>query len=82
VLAVQPAFMVEATPREIRCTAIAVGFNVTFGVMGGLTPLAATWLVHRTEVDLSPAFMVMATAAISFATVLLFRERQRSVALV
>ena len=81
-LAVQPAFMVEATPREVRCTAIAVGYNLTFGVMGGLTPLAATWLVHRTELDLSPAFMVMATAAISFATVLLFKERQRSVAVV
>lgn len=73
-LGIQPAFMVEATPPAIRCTAIALGFNTAFGVIGGLTPLAATWLVHRTADDLSPAFMAMAAAAISFAAVLTFRE--------
>jgi MFS transporter, MHS family, proline/betaine transporter len=71
---VQPALMVEATPPAIRCTAIALGFNVTFGVLGGLAPLAASWLVHRTDIDLSPAFMVMAAAAISFVAVLTFKE--------
>ena len=59
---------------EIRCTAISVGYNVTFGVVGGLTPLAATWLVHRTDIDLSPAFMVMVAAAISFVAALSFKE--------
>ena len=29
-------------------------------MLGGLSPLAATWLVHRTGIDLSPAFIVMA----------------------
>ena len=69
-----PALMVEATPPAIRCTAIAIGFNVTYGVLGGLSPLAATWLVHRTDIDLSPAFMVMAAAVISFGALLTFKE--------
>ena len=43
------------------------------GIVGGLTPLVATWLVHRTDDDLSPAFMIMAAAVISFAAVLTFR---------
>jgi MHS family proline/betaine transporter-like MFS transporter len=73
-IAIMPALMVEATPPAIRCTAIAIGFNVTYGVLGGLSPLAATWLVHRTDIDLSPAFMVMAAAVISFVALLTFKE--------
>jgi hypothetical protein len=41
--------------------------------MGGLSPLAATWLVHRTTMDLSLALMIMAAAAISFVTLLTFK---------
>jgi MFS transporter, MHS family, proline/betaine transporter len=73
-MAIKPALMVEATPPTVRCTAIAIGFNVTYGVLGGLSPLAATWLVHRTDIDLSPAFMVMAAALISFVALLTFKE--------
>jgi MHS family proline/betaine transporter-like MFS transporter len=69
-----PAFMVEAVPKEVRCTAIALGYNVSLGLLGGVSPLAATWLVHRTANDYSPAFMIMAAAAVSFA-VLLMRRR-------
>jgi MHS family proline/betaine transporter-like MFS transporter len=74
VLGVQPSLMVETTPPGIRCTAIALGYNVAFGVLGGLTPLAATWLVHRTGTDLSPAFMILVAAAISFVAALTFKE--------
>jgi MHS family proline/betaine transporter-like MFS transporter len=79
-LGIQPAFMVEATPPAARCTTIALGFNATFGIVGGTTPLVATWLVHRTADDLSPAFMIMGAAVISFASVLTFREVPRPLA--
>ena len=65
-----PAFMVEVVPRAVRCTATALGYNVSLGVIGGLTPLAATWLVERTADDYSPAFMIMAAAAVSFVALL------------
>ena len=70
--------MVEAVPAGVRCTAIALGYNVTLGIIGGLSPLVATWLVHRTENELSPAFMVMAGAAISFLAVLKFKESNKA----
>jgi MHS family proline/betaine transporter-like MFS transporter len=70
-----PAFMVEAVAVEVRCTAIALGYNVSLGLIGGLSPLAATWLVQRTDNDFSPALMIMAAAAISF-LVLLFGPRR------
>ena len=74
----QPAIMVETVPTEVRCTAIAVGYNVTLGVVGGLSPLVATWLVDRTANDYSPAFMIMAAAAVSFLAVLSFKETFRA----
>jgi MHS family proline/betaine transporter-like MFS transporter len=71
--------MVEETPAAVRCTAIALGYNITLGIIGGLSPLVATWLVNRTENDLAPAYMVMAAAAVSFFAVHLFKENSRAV---
>ncbi|WP_289296327.1 MFS transporter [uncultured Reyranella sp.] len=75
VFGVEPAFMVEATPARIRCTAVALGFNLPAGVLGGLSPLAAAWLIHRTGNDLSPAFLIVGAAAISFAATASFPDR-------
>jgi MFS transporter, MHS family, proline/betaine transporter len=47
-------------------------------VIGGLTPLAATWLVERTGDEIAPAFLIMAAAAVSFLSVLQFRETYRA----
>jgi MHS family proline/betaine transporter-like MFS transporter len=69
-MAITPVIMVEATPYEVRCTAIAIGYNTAYGVLGGLSPLGATWLVHRTDIDLSPAWIVMAAAVLSFFSLL------------
>jgi MHS family proline/betaine transporter-like MFS transporter len=73
-----PVVMVEATPKAVRCTAIALGYNLCLGIFGGLTPLVATWLVHRTANEISPAFMVMGAAVVSFLAVLTFRETSQS----
>jgi MHS family proline/betaine transporter-like MFS transporter len=73
-LGTQPTVMVEATPPDVRCTAIALGYNIT---LGSLSPLAATWLVQRTHDNLSPAWLLMGAAAISFASALLFRETHK-----
>src|SRR4051812_3530566 len=74
----QPSIMVEAAPAHVRCTAVALGYNICLGVIGGLTPLAATWLVSRTGDEISPAFLIMAAAAVTFATILRFRETYRA----
>jgi MHS family proline/betaine transporter-like MFS transporter len=74
----QPTFMVEAAPAPVRCTAVALGYNLCLGIIGGLTPLAATWLVERTGNELTPAFLVMMAATVTFGTVLRFRETFRA----
>jgi MHS family proline/betaine transporter-like MFS transporter len=74
----QPSIMVEAAPLSVRCTAVALGYNICLGVIGGLTPLVATWLVARSGDEIAPAFLIMAAAAVSFGTVLCFRETYRT----
>src|SRR5215831_11300594 len=71
----QPTIM---APLPVRCTAVALGYNISLGVIGGLTPLVATWLVNRTGDEIAPAFMVMGAAAVTFATLLWFRETYRT----
>jgi MHS family proline/betaine transporter-like MFS transporter len=73
----QPTIMVEAAPPQVRCTAVALGYNACLGVIGGLTPLTATWLVERTGNELMPAFLIMAAAAITFVSLLQFPETYR-----
>ena len=72
-----PAALVEAAPYQVRCTVVALGYNTALGVIGGLTPLAAEWLIHRTDNDLSPAWMLMGAAAISLVATLFQPETYR-----
>lgn len=72
--AAQPVLLVESAPRHIRCTAVAIGYNLSYGLLGGTAPLAATWLVQRTTMDLSPAFLIVAAAIISLIAIATFRE--------
>lgn len=79
---VQGAMMVEITPANIRCTALAIGNNIGWSILGGLTPLAATWLTARTGDALAPAWLVAGAAAITAFTLVLtadpFRRKIKS----
>ena len=71
---VMNALMTESTPEDIRCTALAVGNNLARTLLGSATPLVATWLVYRTKDELSPAYLIAAAAAITFAALLVTRD--------
>ena len=74
----QPALLVEAAPLRVRCTAVSLGYNISFGVIGGLTPLVASWLVARTGDEIAPGFLMMVAAAVTFLTILRFPETYRA----
>jgi hypothetical protein len=73
-----PAVLVEAAPPRVRCTAVALGYNLCVGLFGGLSPIAATWLGERTGDEIAPAFLMMASAAMTFVTLFWFRETYRT----
>jgi MHS family proline/betaine transporter-like MFS transporter len=74
----QAASMVEIAPARVRCTAVGLGYNITLGVVGGMTPLAATWLVQRTGDELAPAFLIMTAAVITLLAILRLPETYRA----
>ena len=71
------ATMVELVPNRLRCTVLSVGYNIGLAILGGLTPMVAVYTINRSQYDLSPAFLLMAAAAISFVSVLGLRETYR-----
>jgi MHS family proline/betaine transporter-like MFS transporter len=73
-----PAVLVEAAPPAVRCTAVALGYNLCYGLFGGLSPLVAAWLVERTGDEIAPAFLIMASAAVTLVTLFGFRESYRA----
>ena len=73
-----PTVLVEAAPPAVRITAVALGYNLCYGLFGGLSPLVATWLVERTGNEIAPAFLIMAAAAVTFVTLFWFRETYRA----
>lgn len=72
-----PTAMTEALPPRVRCTAVSVAYNLCVGILGGTTPMVATYLIERSHNDLSPAYYVMAAAAISLAAALTLKETGR-----
>ena len=73
------ATMVELVPAHIRCTVMSVGYNLGLAILGGATPMVAVYVVHRSGNDLSPAFLVMAAAGVSFLVILGLRESNKAV---
>lgn len=69
-----PATMVELVPERVRCTVLSLGYNTGMAILGGLTPMVAVYTIKRSQYDLSPAFLLMAAAAISFIVVIALRE--------
>jgi MHS family proline/betaine transporter-like MFS transporter len=59
------AFLVLSTPEAVRCSTIGIGYNLTNGIIGGLTPLAATWLFAKTGEPISPAYLIVASAIVT-----------------
>lgn len=71
------AVMAELFPREVRCSGMSVAYNLTLGLIGGTTPMVATYLIARTHDDLSIAWYLMAAAAISLAFTVRIPETAR-----
>jgi MHS family proline/betaine transporter-like MFS transporter len=71
-----PATMAEMLPVEVRCTALSVSYNLCLGVVGGTTPMVATYLIERSHNDLVPAYYLMVAAAVSVLAVLFLKETE------
>jgi MHS family proline/betaine transporter-like MFS transporter len=67
-----------ATP--IRSTGMAISYNVSVTLFGGLAPLTITWLTGLTASRFIPAYYLGAVALLSLILVGLFRPAPRPMA--
>ena len=63
---------VELMPAAVRCTGLAVAFNVAEGYFGGTTPLIATWLIAQTGNPLLPGAWVAFSGLCTLITACVF----------
>lgn len=73
------SFLVPIFPGPVRYSGLSLSFNIGNGIFGGLAPVAATYLVHKTGAISSPAVIVMATALISLMTCLTIASRNHRI---
>lgn len=57
--------LTDLFPTRVRFTGVALVFNVSFTIFSGTAPLIATSLISETGRATSPAYMMMASAAIA-----------------
>jgi len=57
-----PAMFVELFPARDRLSGYSVAYNLGMGVVGGTTPMLATWLIQATGQAVAPAGLLAAVA--------------------
>lgn len=69
-----PATLAEMFSSKVRVTAVSVGYNLTYAVFGGTTPMVAVWLIEKEHSDMAFAWYIVAAAAISLLVTLWIRD--------
>jgi MHS family proline/betaine transporter-like MFS transporter len=70
------ALNVQLLPDYIRCTGLALAYNIAHGLFGGTTPLIAAWLLKTSDNPIAPAYWLMVALGLSTLTVVLWiRDR-------
>ena len=59
-------------PEAVRCTGLALAFNIAEGYCGGTTPLIASWLISISGNPQLPGYWVAASGAITLITAIWF----------
>jgi len=72
-----PAMFAEMFPATDRLSGYSVAFNLGLGVVGGATPMLATWLIQATGLSIAPAGLLAAAALVAFVVMLWIRDRSR-----
>lgn len=73
-----PAAIAELFMTRTRTTLMSIGNGAAVAIFGGFAPFIATWLIARTGSPMSPAFYVIASAAVSAVAILGLRESARN----
>jgi MFS transporter, MHS family, proline/betaine transporter len=68
------AALAEALPARVRVSALAIGCNLSVGILGGMTPMAMTALLAWSHNPLAPTYVLMGATAVSLAVLISWPE--------
>jgi len=72
-----PAMFVELFPAADRLSGYSVSYNLGLGVIGGATPMFATWLIDASGFTIAPAWMLVVASLLAFTVMLWIKDRSR-----
>lgn len=72
-----PAMFVELFPATDRLSGYSVAYNLGLGVVGGATPMLATWLIQETGLSAAPAGLLTAVGLAAFLVMLWIPDGSR-----
>jgi MHS family proline/betaine transporter-like MFS transporter len=72
-----PATMVEFFPTQDRLSGYSISYNTAMAVVGGSTPIIATWLTTQSGFNLAPAVYLSALALVSVIALFTMKDRSR-----
>jgi MFS transporter, MHS family, proline/betaine transporter len=78
---VLPWQMADLFPTQTRGTGVALSYNISVPIFGGVAPFFATLLIQLTGDRHAPSFYLMLTAVISLSAVLIAPERSLDIPL-
>lgn len=67
-------YMTEIFPTHIRCSAIAIGYNIAVACFGGTAPFVSTWLISVTGSNLAPTYYLIAGALVTLLVLVFLAE--------
>jgi MHS family proline/betaine transporter-like MFS transporter len=67
-------YMTEIFPTNIRCSAIAIGYNIAVACFGGTAPFVSTWLISVTGSNLAPTYYLIAGAMVTLVVLVFLAE--------
>jgi MHS family proline/betaine transporter-like MFS transporter len=70
----EAAASAEAFARPVRCSGVAFSHNLCMALLGGSAPMVATYLLERTQNDMSPPLYLMGAAIVSVVFILSLAE--------
>lgn len=72
-----PAMFVELFPATDRLSGYSVAYNIGLGVVGGATPMFATWLIQVSGLSAAPSGLLVVASLVAFAVLLGIRDGSR-----
>jgi len=73
----EAAASAEAFAARVRCSSVAVSHNLCMALLGGTAPMVATYLIQRTQNDMSPPIYLIGAAIVSAVFILSLAETAR-----